>query len=133
MAEHMGARTEHTKERIEDLIRTEGRPRIVNNHLYMNYRENFLVYYKGLREEVKHPTLMAQTRQYNQHRIYATGVSKVLNTLNELRVDCTTDELAKILPKDPMDPALTIMASVQAYFQGEHHPLSPDLRESRID
>ena len=48
-----------------------------------------------------------------------TGISKVLAGLAEIGMSgIKAEDLPKLLPPDRMEPALTIMADVRAYFQG---------------
>lgn len=47
------------------------------------------------------------------------GITQVLAILPQVGITGTQAvDLAKLLPSDPMEPALNIMAGVQAYFQG---------------
>lgn len=46
-------------------------------------------------------------------------MNKVLNGLTDIGLPGTVPtDLAKLLPADPYDPAIEIMAGVRAYFQG---------------
>lgn len=48
-------------------------------------------------------------------------MNRVLNGLTDIGLPGTVPtDLAKLLPADPYDPAIEIMAGVRAYFQGMH-------------
>lgn len=54
------------------------------------------------------------------------GITKVLTGLTEMGiVGVKPEDLYRILPPDEMEPAIEIMASVRAYFQGEPLQLEP--------
>lgn len=44
--------------------------------------------------------------------------AKVLSGLQEIGISSKATDLPKLLPSDPMEPALHIMATVCAHFQG---------------
>lgn len=44
-------------------------------------------------------------------------MNKALSSLKELGISAEADDLAKLLPADPLEVALGIMASVRGYFQ----------------
>jgi hypothetical protein len=47
------------------------------------------------------------------------GIAQVLSGLAAIGLNgIIADDLVKLLPPDRMDPALSIMADVRAYFQG---------------
>jgi hypothetical protein len=77
-------------------------------------------FYKGWRQEHRHQPLMQRLNNYsppkNLHQ--ASGIAKALSGLAEAGINVKAEDFAKLLPPDPMEPALTIMASVRAYIQG---------------
>lgn len=48
------------------------------------------------------------------------SVKKALSALAELGINVQPEDLPKLLPADPMEAAIAIMASVRAYFQGAY-------------
>jgi hypothetical protein len=70
---------------------------------------------------------------YNATKI---GIDKVITGLAEVGIiSVVPGDIPKLLPPDPFEPALDIMADVRAYFQGNAflefiHPLSGSLTVS---
>jgi hypothetical protein len=96
------------------LIEEEQEPFTMNAHYYMEYRSKFLAHYKDARMKAKSNF----TRNLEDHNM-GQAISETLISLTRLgleRVDAAS--LAKLLPPDPMEPAVEIMADVRAYFQG---------------
>lgn len=67
-----------------------------------------------------------RNRPYNPNAVYAastefqSGMSLVLSNLNKVGLPgIQPTDLARLLPPDQNEPALHIMASVSAYFQGK--------------
>ena len=88
-----------------------------------------MTHYKGSREKYERSELANVIDQYVPpspvvtNRVHqqppATGVTKVLTGLAEIGMSgIKAEDLPKLLPPDRMEPALTIMADVRAYFQG---------------
>ncbi|TFK33506.1 hypothetical protein BDQ12DRAFT_715805 [Crucibulum laeve] len=67
----------------------------------------------GLEQRVK-----TSSSHFSKAVVNRTGIAKVLAGLTELGMPAIKPEdLPKLLPSDPMEPALVIMADVRAYFQ----------------
>lgn len=111
--DHLDAAAERTKERIQWILQLENSPATLNTHYFSAYRDKFLAYYKGSRDK---NGLASQL--WNP-----TGVQKVISSLADIGLNARPEDLPKLLPADPMEAAITIMASVRAYFQGEHMPV----------
>ncbi|KAL4066187.1 P-loop containing nucleoside triphosphate hydrolase protein [Scleroderma citrinum] len=105
--DHLDAAASRTKERIHWLLQLEGSPVTLNTHYFSEYRDKFLAYYKGVRDK----------NGYTSHILKTAGVQKVISSLAEIGLNTQPEDLAKLLPADPMEAAITIMASVRAYFQ----------------
>ena len=116
--------------RVEWLLDVEKQPLTLNSHYYADYRDKFLSYYRGCRRTDHDGTLMSKLEDYKPYQKSKTVVTlptefqlstaKVLSGLAELGIHgIKPTDLPKLLPSDPMEPALHIMASVRAYFQGE--------------
>jgi len=111
--DHLDAAAERTKERIEWIFQLENSPTTLNTHYFSAYRDKFLAYYKGPRD-----TNGLASQLWNP-----TGVQKAISSLADIGLNARPEDLPKLLPADPMEAAITIMASVRAYFQGE--PMVP--------
>jgi hypothetical protein len=111
-----------------------------------DYKEKFLNYYKHLRQRDRNSTLAAAIPGFEQEEEqpcrdvdsasvgeYEDGyfgettapslspsarISEILNHLSALDLKVRAEDLMKLCPKDPMEPAFNIMADVRAYFQG---------------
>jgi len=105
---------ESTEARVAWLLALEDRPFLLNTHYLADYRDKFLAYYKGAREQDRNANLMSAIREYAPHN--PMGITKVLAGLVEVGVK--PEELAKLISPNRMEPALAIMADVRAYFQG---------------
>lgn len=82
-------------------------------------------YYKGARELGENSSLLTNLQSYKPHTHpqLATGftnsMSKAMSGLTEVGFSgLKPTDLPKLLPADPYEPALNIMAGVRAYFQG---------------
>src|ERR1700722_3975744 len=102
----------------------ERRAFTLNTHYYSDYKDKFLSYYRGCREKDADSTLMARLQEYKEYKSkfpteLQTAVSQILASLPKVGITAAKAiDLAKLLPPDPMEPALIIMAGVRAYFQG---------------
>jgi hypothetical protein len=109
----------------------------LNDHYYADYRDKFMAHYKEWRQRDKNKALMDHKRNYEAPSATITAeqtqvrraavpaqqnpLTRIIAGLAELGIsNITPRDLAKLLPPDEMEPALTIMASVRAYFQGEN-------------
>jgi hypothetical protein len=114
---------ESTEARVAWLLALEDRPFSLNTHYLADYRDKFLAYYKGAREQDRNANLMSAIRGYSpqETREGECSITKVLAGLTEMGIHgVTPGELAKLIPPDGMEPALVIMADVRAYFQGAY-------------
>jgi hypothetical protein len=127
VAEHIKTRGDRTKEKINWLMDLERRAFTLNTHNYSNYKDSFLSYYRASREEDGGPTsqLVKKLHDYRlpttvwQHpNEFQDGLTRVMSGLPQVGINgVKAADLAKLLPPDPMEPALNIMAGVRAYFQ----------------
>lgn len=116
------------KERISAICLSEEVPYTQNEHYFFAYRNKLINQYK---------TLLGQSRgqarveyilgSYNpQERGIRTkkpdwwsNINTILSKLAGLGIHgVQAKDLAKLLPEDPMEPGVEIMAEVRAYFQG---------------
>jgi hypothetical protein len=120
--EHLDAATERAKEKVDWLLELEKAPTTLNVHYYSDYKEKFLAYYKGCRDEGELTKKLQNYRAPHTHQTGATfqqGIFKALAGLNDAGIVALASDLPKLLPIDTMEPALAIMAGVRAYFQGK--------------
>ena len=127
---------DETRYSISWLLNLERRPRTLNDHYYSDYRDKFLAHYKGNRYSGKHGSLIRRLEAHDssptsssigsqkQSRFpdFAESTAKVLSGLQEIGISSKATDLPKLLPSDPYEPALHIMATVRAYFQGALSP-----------
>ncbi|KDR69881.1 hypothetical protein GALMADRAFT_128490 [Galerina marginata CBS 339.88] len=116
---------------ISWLLKLEERPFSMNTHYLSDYQTKFLSHYRGERQRFDRTGLIRALDQYNGARSglpenpainngsnELTGLAKVLSGLSELGLSALEPhDLQKLLPHDEMEPALSIMADVRAYFQ----------------
>jgi len=122
---------EKAEERINWLLELEKSPFTLNTHYFSDYRAKFLAHYRGAREGYKNTNLIQSIKNHKEKPSSSTGyrfpgpvpeltgIAKALSCLAEIGiVGLGAEDLPKLLPPDPMEPALGIMADVRAYFQG---------------
>jgi len=119
--DHLDAAAERTKERIEWVLQLENSPATLNMHYLSAYRDKFLAYYKGSRD-----TNGLASQLWN-----TMGVQKVISSLADIGLNARPEDLPKLLPADPMEAAIMIMArsepifKVSLWFQGKTMAANP--------
>jgi len=117
MHEYLGSCLEAAKKKISWLMEIESDPFTLNNHYMSDYKEKFLTYYRRVRQDarIKNGDLGGANmgRQENE-RVTADALSLLVRLGYEVK----KQDLDKLLMQDTMGPALAVMASVRAYFQG---------------
>ena len=127
--DHLDRAATRTKSMIEWLVSLEQVPTTLNTHYFSDYKDKFLALYRAWRidtdllsklKQVETPATVPQASPgfSRAHQDPYQSVNKVLSGLSEIGISVKATELAKLLPPDPMEPALNIMASIRAYFQG---------------
>ncbi|KAI0764302.1 P-loop containing nucleoside triphosphate hydrolase protein [Trametes elegans] len=124
IAEFIASTSEDTLKRIQWFLQLEKRPRTLGEISYTDYTSKFLGHYKSCRPTAEQPraTFAKKLEGYNDpesdmHKY----MNRVLNGLTDLGMPSVSPtDLAKLLPSDPYDAALGIMAGVRAYFQVAH-------------
>jgi hypothetical protein len=119
MHEHLGSSLEAAKKKITWLMKIQSDPFTLNNHYLADYKDKFLTYYRRVRRDAK-------TKDNNlgalpeppfvEEEVDLTA--EALGLLTRLGYEVKREDLGKLLGQDEMEPALMIMASVRAYFQG---------------
>ncbi len=133
---HIQTACQRAETRIKWLMSLESHPFTLNEHYLADYKDKFLSFYKAVRQSQRSPTLLAHI---NNHIIappqdnpfgnppQLTGISKILSGLSEVGITgVKPEDIPKLLPPDTMEPAITIMAEVRAYFQGKRYPFCPN-------
>lgn len=122
--EHLDKAAKQAREKINWLLELEKAPTTLNVHYYSNYKIKFLGYYKGCRDREELTTKLQNYRapttmhtSPNHGQAFHQGIQKALTGLTEIGLSVQVGDLPKLLPVDPMEPALLIMAGVRAYFQ----------------
>ncbi|TFK45126.1 P-loop containing nucleoside triphosphate hydrolase protein [Crucibulum laeve] len=128
---HVNGCLQRTEAQINWLLDIENRPFSLNSHYLSDYKDKFLSLFKGTRREDRCSDLNAAISAYSPPPLIATrsgvpvqpqpqqtGIAKILSGLVEVgMLGIKPEDLPKLLPSDPMEPALVIMADVRAYFQ----------------
>ncbi|KAH9917093.1 P-loop containing nucleoside triphosphate hydrolase protein [Amylocystis lapponica] len=115
VGDYITSSSKATTDRIAWFLNAEKRARTLNSHYYCSYRDKFFAHYKGCRPNYGHATLYDNTSQPPEG---SNHVDDILSNFSALGVrNITRSDLAKVLPSDPHEDALVIMARVRAYFQ----------------
>ncbi|CAL1711881.1 unnamed protein product [Somion occarium] len=114
----------NTMDKLLWILDLEKRPRTLNAHYYADYRDKFLAHYRGSRRTDSEGTLISKLERYDHSSRspkttdFRERMQGVLAGLTEIGIaGVKAADLPKLLPSDPFEPALDIMATVRAYFQ----------------
>ena len=89
----------------------------MNEHYFMEYRSKFLAHYKGAR--LKSKSQFIQNLENRDDGDMMQAMNDAISSLTRMGLEAANASLlANLLPPDPMEPAIGIMADVRAYFQG---------------
>ena len=129
VTDHVKKCGESALSRIDWLLDLERRPRTLNTHYYQDYRDKFLAYYRAWRYMGTNGGIFGKLEKYSSRSSSKTefgqSTAKVLSGLVEMGITgVKASDIPRLLPSDPMEPALHIMATVRAYFQGTLQNLS---------
>ena len=117
MHDHLDKCADAASQYIDSLIEQEQEPFTMNTHYYMEYRSKFLAHYKGARQRAK-SDFMRNLENSHNHDI-RQALNDTISSLARMGLEAVDASLlANLLPPDPMEPAIGIMADVRAYFQG---------------
>lgn len=107
----MKACSKRTEEKIKECIALEREePMTTNEHYLADYKRTFMARYKTERH---------QGPQEPSRSSSSKVMASVLQQLRELGYHVNNElDLSRLLPPDPMDPAIDIMAECRAYYQG---------------
>ncbi|KAI5120167.1 hypothetical protein M0805_008434 [Coniferiporia weirii] len=115
---------EETKEHLKWILQLESRPFTLNTRYLAKYKSNYLSYYKtyrhnALRDCETSSSLSVYGADPDEKSNNTLKFSKsIMSQMNALNItNFRPSDLAKLLPEDSCEPALTVMATVSAYFQ----------------
>lgn len=104
----------------------------MNDHQYLVYEQNFLSYFRGWRSENGDVPWVKQAKAYPAANSANGGarpdvdvtdqhIMQIIRGFASLGVHgIMPADLPKVLPPEPYEVPLSIMASVCAYFQGQY-------------
>jgi hypothetical protein len=119
LKEHIEKCANAAAQRIDSLLEEEQEPFTMNQHYFMEYRKQFLAHYKNARQSAK--SEFKRNLENRDDGNVMEAVTDTLLSLTRLGLEATNASvLDGLLPTDPMDPAIEIMAEVRAYFQGSY-------------
>lgn len=129
MQYHIQKCAEAATQHIDCLLKDENEPFTMNDRYYAEYRSKFLGHYK--KDRLRSTNSVIQNLEDNNSPGIKTAVNEAMSSLARLgfrSIDASS--LVALLPPDPMEPAIGIMADVRAYFQGQEHLVYLLLSES---
>jgi hypothetical protein len=116
MQSHIQRCAEAATQHIDCLLKDENEPFTLNDRYYAEYRSKFLSHYKTDRLRAKSSVI--QNLEENNSPNMKMAVSEAISSLAKLGFrSIDAPSLVALLPPDPMEPAIGIMADVRAYFQ----------------
>ena len=123
MQDHLEKCANAACEHIDSLIEQEHEPFTTNMHYFMEYRSKFFAHYKGAR--LREKSVFVRNMQNNDDSNMTQAMNDAMSALTRMGLEgADVSLLANLLPPDPLDPAIGIMADVRAYFQGSSPFLS---------
>ncbi|EIW80172.1 hypothetical protein CONPUDRAFT_57692 [Coniophora puteana RWD-64-598 SS2] len=123
MLDHIDQCKSRTRTMLDWLLSVERVPTTLNTHYYMDYRDKFLAFYRGSRAQNSRSDLARDLQSYappgpdEDASTFQDAVGRVVSGLSEMGIAARAEDIPKMLPPDPMESAIEIMASVRAYFQ----------------
>ena len=113
---HIQGCADAAERHIEALLEDEHEPFTSNVHYYLEYRSSFFAYYKGVRMRAK--SNFIKNLEDNRDQDMVQTLNETMSSLARMGLQSVNaSSLASLLPPDPKEPAVAIMADVRAYFQ----------------
>ena len=118
--DYITERAQTTRDRIKWLLALEERPRTLNEDYFRDYSAKFLAWYRGHRSEYNDIPFVQKLRDTSNSSgsTFDCNVRNILSSYNALGIVVQPADLARVLPPDPYESAIAIMADTRAYFQG---------------
>jgi len=118
MQSHIQRWADAATQHIGCLLENEREPFTKNVHYYTEYRAKFLHHYKRDRL-MSTSTVVRNLDSDNMDRNMSIALNQAISSLAQLGLGSVDpSSLVALLPSDPMEPAIGIMADVRGYFQG---------------
>ncbi|KAF8270214.1 P-loop containing nucleoside triphosphate hydrolase protein [Lactarius quietus] len=116
MQTHIQKCADSAAQHIDSLLEDESEPFTMNTHYYSEYRSKFLNHYKS--DRLKSKSSFIKNLEDSNNTCMVDVVNETISSLAKLGLHSVeASSLAALLPPDPMEPAIEIMADVRAYFQ----------------
>ena len=117
MQSHIQRCADAASQNIDSLLKDENEPFTLSARCYFEHRSKFLGHYK--RDRLRSKSSVIRNLEDNNGSSMKLIVNEVIASLAKLGIRSVEPlSLAALLPPDPMEPAIGIMADVRAYFQG---------------
>jgi len=117
MQSHIQRCADAAAQHIDSLLKDENEPFTLNARYYAEYRAKFLSHYKTGRLRSKSSVI--RNLEDGTSPNMRMALNEAISSLAKLGLrSVEASSLAALLPPDPMQPAIEIMADVRAYFQG---------------
>jgi len=117
MTDHIVKCADAAARHIDSLLEEEKEPFTMNEHYFMEYHSKFLAYYREARLSATSQFIRNLERRDDGDMMAA--LNEAICSLTRMGLERADASLfANLLPSDPNDPAIEIMADVRAYFQG---------------
>ena len=117
MKAHIEKCADAAAQHIDSLLEEEKEPFTMNEHYFMELHSKFLAYYREAR--LRDKSQFIRNLENKDDGDVMAAVSETVCSLTRIGLEQADVSLfANLLPADPMDPAIEIMADVRAYFQG---------------
>ena len=94
-----------------------------NEHYLADYREKFLTHYKALRRKDSNSfvTQLDAHGQSGGDDAFKQTLNAAMSSIQSLGFhNFKPEDIPRLLPADPYEPAIEIMADVRAYVQGSY-------------
>jgi len=85
------------------------------------YKDKFLAHYRDIRRRSRGQDAIVRRFQASEGIVSTqlrNDIEDLTILLHRFGLTCTPADLPRLLPEDELEPALDIMATVRAYFQG---------------
>jgi hypothetical protein len=122
VVEHIRKCAEEARDRIKWLLSLEDWPFTLNEHYYGDYKQKFHRHYRSVFDAVDTEGVGAEFHAFNYsdaEEYLKDAMSHILRGLASFNLsNVAPADLAKLLPPNPQEPAITVMAEVRAYYHG---------------
>jgi len=118
MQSHIQRCADAATQHIDSLLEDENEPFTMNARYYAEYRSKFFRHYKRDRSSSKNSVVRNLDDGNIPNSLTKVALNEAMSALAKLGFrSVEPSSLAALLPPDPMEPAIGIMADVRAYFQ----------------